>query len=127
MKRLIIAAFLFTAACQAAPQEVIVDHPDMPTPAVQVPENATPQECAARGGTMKRIGRAQTLQCVVAYTDAGKRCTTGSECQGDCRVEQSPFPEDGASAVGQCQADSQPFGCHATVENGKATQAICID
>ena len=76
---------------------------------------------------MQAVGRAQTMQCVVAYADAGKRCTTGSDCAGDCRVESTPFPEAGANAVGQCQADSRPFGCHAKVENGKATPAICVD
>lgn len=92
--------------------------------AVQTP---TAADCAARGGTMQAVGRAQTMQCVVKYADAGKRCTTGSDCAGDCRVEQSPFPQEEAAAVGVCQADSRPFGCHATVENGKATAAICVD
>lgn len=84
-------------------------------------------DCAARGGPMQPVGRAQTMQCVVKFADAGKRCTTGSDCAGDCRVEQAPFPEAGATAVGQCQADSRPFGCYARVENGKATPAICVD
>ena len=92
--------------------------------AVQTP---TAADCAARGGTMQPVGRAQTMQCVVKFADAGKRCTTGSDCAGDCRVEQAPFPEAGAAAVGQCQADSRPFGCYAKVENGKATSAICVD
>ncbi len=92
--------------------------------AVQTP---TAANCAARGGTMQAVGRAQTMQCVVKYADAGKRCTTGSDCAGDCRVEGAPFPREGAAAVGVCQADSRPFGCHATVENGKATAAICVD
>jgi putative hemolysin len=126
LKRLILAAFLFAAACQAAPQDVIVDHPDMPPPVLE-PGNLTAAQCAERGGTLKPVGRAQTMQCVIAYADAGKRCTTGSDCQGDCRIEDAPFPNAGASAVGRCQADSQPFGCHARVEDGKATPAICID
>lgn len=125
MKRLLIATIaLMAAACQPMPETV--DTADVP-PAVQVPENATPAECAARGGTMQRVGRAQTMQCVVTYADAGERCTTGSDCQGDCRVEDAPFPTSGADAVGRCQADSRPFGCYARVENGKATAAICVD
>lgn len=122
---MILAAAMVLAACQPQPADPEIGIPDN-TP-VRVNENATPAECAARGGTLRPVGRAQTTQCVVAYADAGKRCTTGSDCQGDCRVEDAPFPEAGANAVGQCQADSQPFGCHATVENGKATAAICID
>ena len=127
MKRLLIIGALFAAACTPMPTtNAEVDTTDVP-PAVSVRENATPAECAARGGTMRAVGRAQTMQCVVSYADAGKRCTTGSDCQGDCRVESTPFPEAGANAVGQCQADSRPFGCHAKVENGKATPAICVD
>lgn len=127
MKRLLIAmAALLAAACQPMPEKGTVDTADVP-PAVQVPENATPTECAARGGAMRPVGRAQTMQCVVTYADAGKRCTTGSDCLGDCRVEDAPFPTSGAAAVGRCQADSQPFGCYAKVEGGKATAAICVD
>lgn len=118
-----IAAFLSVAAltlsaCAPGAAEIGAEH------AVQTP---TAGDCAARGGTMQAVGRAQTMQCVVKYADAGKRCTTGSDCAGDCRVEQSPFPEAGAAAVGVCQADSRPFGCYAKVENGKATPAICVD
>lgn len=112
------AIALTFAACAPGAVETDAEGP-MQTP--------TATECAARGGTMQPVGRAQTIQCVVRYADAGKRCTTGSDCAGDCRVEQSPFPEAGAAAVGQCQADSRPFGCYARVENGKATAAICVD
>ncbi len=127
MKRFLIAAMaLLAAACQPMPETGPVDTADVP-PAVQVPETATPAECAARGGTMRPVGRAQTMQCVVTYADAGKRCTTGTDCRGDCRVEDAPFPTAGASATGVCQANSQPFGCYAKVEGGKATAAICVD
>lgn len=126
MNRLIVFAALFAAACQPMPTTAEVDTTDVP-PAFSGRETPTSAECAARGGTMRAVGRAQTMQCVISYVDAGKRCTTGSDCQGDCRVETTPFPETGANAVGQCQADSQPFGCHAKVENGKAMPAICVD
>lgn len=117
------AAFLATgamtlSACAPGAAETEAEN------AVQTP---TAADCAARGGSLQPVGRAQTIQCVVKYADAGKRCTTGSDCAGDCRVEQAPFPEAGATAVGQCQADNRPFGCYAKVENGKATPAICVD
>ncbi|MGA0546687.1 hypothetical protein ACO2Q1_15550 [Brevundimonas sp. VNH65] len=123
MKRALTAALSLSLALSlvaCAPKTVETDAET----AVQTP---TAADCAARGGTMQPVGRAQTMQCVVRYADAGKRCMTGSDCAGDCRVEQAPFPEAGAAAVGQCQADSRPFGCYARVENGKATPAICVD
>lgn len=135
---LIVAAALLAAACQPLPatsagggdQEppVVrdVDTTDVP-PAVQVPERTEASDCEARGGRMTPQGRMQTLQCVVSYADAGKRCTDGDDCLGDCRVEAAPFPAAGAAAVGRCQADSGRFGCYATVENGRAEAAICVD
>lgn len=139
MKRLMIVAALLAAACQPLPAEgggmgaaegpVVndIDTTDVPPP-VRVPENAAAAECQARGGRMLPQGRMQTLQCVVAYADAGRRCTDGDQCQGDCRVEDvAAAPRAGAAAVGQCQADSSRFGCYTTVEDGRAEATICVD
>ena len=139
MKRLIIAAAaLLVAACQPMPAEpgqpgtqtppVEVDTTDIPPP-VRVPESAEAADCAARGGKMLPQGRMQSLQCVVSYADAGKRCTDGDDCQGDCRVEEADggFPAAGSAVAGRCQATSSRFGCYTTVENGKAEATICID
>ncbi len=128
MKRLSIAAaaLLFAAACQPMPAaEVDGDRAGTATP-VQQSDDAT--ACAARGGKMLRQGRAQTLRCVVNYADAGKRCTDGDDCLGDCRIEDvAGAPQAGAAATGQCQASNNPFGCYATVENGRAEPALCVD
>lgn len=127
MKRFIaLAAAAMLAACQPMPEKGTIDTTDVP-PAVAVPNTGPSQTCAQRGGTMKPVGRAQTVQCVVSYSDAGKRCTDGDQCQGDCRLEAAPFPQAGASATGQCQAESTAFGCYAKVEDGKAQPAICVD
>ncbi len=73
-------------------------------------------------------GRMQSVRCVLTYTDAGQRCTTGSDCQGDCRIEDvAGAPNAGANAVGTCQRSSSRFGCYTTVENGKAEPTICVD
>src|SRR6476660_3294024 len=73
MKRLLMAAIaVLASACQPMPSaDVTVDTTDVP-PAVAVSENATAAECTARGGRMIPQGRMQSLQCVVAYADAGK-------------------------------------------------------
>ncbi len=126
MKRLLIAAVaLLAAACQPMPvANAGGDRAEAAQPVQQTDDAAA---CAARGGKMLAVGRAQTQQCVVTYADAGKRCTDGDDCRGDCRIEDSPFPAAGAQAAGRCQADSRPFGCHTTVEDGRAYAAICID
>lgn len=111
------------AACQPTGD---VTQPYEP-PIRTVAESPEAAACMARGGTMQRVGRAQSLQCVVAYADAGKRCTDGDQCQGDCRVEDTPWPAAGAQAAGVCQADSRPFGCYAKIESGRAEAALCVD
>ena len=76
---------------------------------------------------MKRVGRLQTLQCVIAYADAGKSCRSGADCAGDCRAEQGLDISPGQQAAGFCQATSDQFGCSTRVENGRAQSTICID
>lgn len=84
--------------------------------------------CAAQNGTMQRVGRLQTLQCIVRYADAGKQCTDGSQCEGDCRLPVGgATPASNATVTGVCQADSNNFGCHVSVENGKVGVGLCVD
>jgi len=138
MKRLmIVAAAMLAAACQPLPAqdgpppaggEVVkdIDTTDVPPP-VRVPESAA-AECEARGGKMLPQGRMQTLQCVITYADAGRRCTDGDQCQGDCRLaDVAAAPRAGAAAVGQCHATNSRFGCYTPVEDGKAGATICVD
>ena len=96
-------------------------------PRDQAPTAAQTQACTARGGSYLQGGLMGGWMCAIRYSDAGKRCTSGDQCQGDCRSEGGVAPEAGAPATGRCQADSRPFGCFAKVEDGKATPALCID
>ena len=83
--------------------------------------------CAAHGGTLQRVGRLQSMQCVIAYADAGQRCTDGDQCGGDCLLAETGSVDAGAAAVGQCAATSNRFGCATRVEDGKADATLCID
>ncbi|HYC67231.1 hypothetical protein [Brevundimonas sp.] len=130
MKRLMMAAALFAAACQPMPADGGKTDLAEAAPAAPVAQTGADDAaaCSARGGKMLPQGRMQTMRCVVSYTDAGNRCTDGDECQGDCRVEDvANAPQAGAAAVGQCQATSSRFGCYTTVEDGKAEATICVD
>ena len=122
MRALLMAAAVFLAAACAP----VTSAPTSSTSALPG-QSVEASACAARGGEIRRVGRMQSEQCVIKYADAGKPCTSGDQCAGDCRITASPFPSQGETAQGQCQAESQNFGCHASVENGKATAAICID
>lgn len=91
------------------------------------PQEVAERDCAAQGGQMQRVGRAQTLQCVIAYPDAGKTCRDGDDCLGDCRVGGGVIVEAGRPVQGQCSATSDRFGCYTTIEDGRAQAAICVD
>ena len=131
MKRLLILAALFAAACQPMPAANGGTQTAEAAPvAAQTPAPATDDAtaCAARGGKMLPQGRMQTLRCVVSYADGGRRCTDGDQCAGDCRVEDAgAAPRAGQAVVGQCQANNTRFGCFTTVEDGKAEATLCID
>ena len=135
MKRILIAALaVLMAACQPmpasdGPTEIAAIVPAGQTvigPSVAGSEDAA--ACARAGGKMLPQGRMQSVRCVITYADAGRRCTDGDDCAGDCRVEDvaSP-PTAGAPAVGQCQVNSSRFGCYTTVEGGKAEATLCVD
>ena len=91
------------------------------------PEEIAAADCASRGGTMERVGRMQSLQCVVKYADAGRPCRTGSDCLGDCRTEASVAVLEGRATTGVCQVDTNRFGCFTTIEDGKAQATLCVD
>ncbi len=117
MKQFLIAAFVL-GLCACAPVE--------PAPTPSQPAESAQTDCGARGGRMERVGRAQTLQCVIPFADAGRACRSGSECQaGNCI---GPVDAAGQSNVtGQCQASNMAFGCYTRVNNGRAEAAICVD
>jgi hypothetical protein len=64
--------------------------------------------------------------CVIPYADAGKACTDGDQCQGDCRYGDGKPPANG-TVTGQCQRSNDPCGCFSTVEGGRITAALCVD
>jgi hypothetical protein len=135
MKRILIAGLaVLIAACQPmpaseGPTEIAAIVPAGQTvigPSVAGSEDAA--ACARAGGKMLPQGRMQSVRCVISYADAGRRCTDGDDCAGDCRVgDVANPPAAGAPAVGQCQASSSRFGCYTTVEGGKAEATLCVD
>jgi len=58
--------------------------------------------------------------------DAGKACTTGSDCLDRCLLTDIDAAF-GEPATGQCAATDNPFGCFQTVQDGLATPALCVD
>ncbi|MBD9370358.1 hypothetical protein [Xanthomonas sp. XNM01] len=82
--------------------------------------------CAAQGGVVRALGRLQREQCVVPYGDAGRACSSRSDCAGQC-LATAPVPA-GTAARGVCQRDaSEHFGCRQRIEGGVAQGTICVD
>ena len=79
--------------------------------------------CASQGGTYARRGMMGAYSCAVPFADAGKSCTDSTQCEGQCRVEMTePQP-----ISGQCQATTDPFGCHGFFDDNGEYAAICVD
>ncbi len=81
--------------------------------------------CDATGGEIRQEGMLGMYRCVKPYADAGKECRSKSDCEGECRVIGDEMA--GEEAVGACQVNDSPFGCYATIEEGKVANAICVD
>lgn len=130
MKRILIAIVAgWVGACQPLPAS---DGAADLAEAMPAGQSAAGSEdaaaCARAGGKMLPQGRMQTVRCVITYADAGRRCTDGDDCAGDCRVDDvaSP-PASGTAAAGQCQVNSSRFGCYTRIEGGKAEATLCVD
>lgn len=128
-----LAALAFAAACTPAPTT-----PAEPAPtATPAAETAPPEQaiaasdeasCKTQGGNWQPVCRMQKPACVTTFSDAGKACTDGSECAGDCMANpEAPFPTAGTTATGVCATNNDPCGCKQKIEGGKATAAICVD
>jgi hypothetical protein len=83
--------------------------------------------CRGAGGSLLRAGKRQMLQCIISYADAGRSCSSGSDCAGDCRAPDGVEKAPGQKVAGYCQATSDRFGCSTRVEQGRAQPTICID
>ncbi|HRO32578.1 MAG TPA: hypothetical protein PLQ03_04120 [Brevundimonas sp.] len=118
IRTLALVGALALASCAPAP---VTDE----TPGAT--QTLTAAECTARGGQMRPVGRMQSVRCVLRYADAGKRCTDGAQCQGDCRVEGEATAREGDAVVGRCQIENVRFGCFTTIANGRAQATLCID
>jgi hypothetical protein len=117
MLRLIAAVLVLALAACADEQVQTVDAPR---------EAPNLENCARLGGYVQRVGLLGREACVVPYKDAGKTCTDGSQCEGDCWGEARPYAP-GVKAVGKCQPTNMPFGCNSRISDGVASPVLCVD
>ena len=88
-------------------------------------------QCAARGGRVATAGLSGEDMCAELYRDAGRRCSDGSQCMGDCLLDEASLngkrPVHDMEAAGLCQAFAYPFGCRNLIEDGRLTLGLCVD
>jgi len=81
--------------------------------------------CNQASGSWQRLGMMGKWQCLLPMPDAGKACSSGAQCQSACLAPaNSPADE---PVIGVCAAVKPLYGCHASVENGRASPALCVD
>ena len=118
MRMFTLALALVLTACAAPPPVQPPEPPAIPT---------TQSACVAAKGTWGAMGMRGLAGCSIPYADAGKTCTDGDQCRGDCRVTEPDQAMGDKPITGQCQASSSPFGCFARVEDGRSTGFLCVD
>jgi len=103
-----IAAALLLAACQS-------DALPLPEGSVSMTgaERAT---CEASGGTVGTGGMLGAEQCFKPLPDAGKACSTASDCEGMCMADTLT-----------CQAITPQFGCFEFLDETGQKVGLCVD
>jgi hypothetical protein len=87
-------------------------------------------ECLARAGRIMIAGLSGNEICALPLADAGKRCTSGDQCIGDCLLDDSKLRgvrHRATRLVGRCQATDYGFGCRTKIERGRIQHSLCID
>lgn len=102
------------------------------SPATAAAPTATPgphSVCPKPGQKPMKRGLIGSMICVTPYRDAGKACSSKSDCAGRCVAARMPKgvpPVVGAKVKGVCEAESPSFGCLAEVEKGRLkTPMLC--
>lgn len=72
--------------------------------------------CEAKGGTWGRGGLLPEPQCIAPSPDAGKSCSSESDCTGFCLADTRT-----------CSPTTPFFGCHAILMEDGARAEICVD
>lgn len=119
-------AMLSTAACAPTPK------PQATSEAAEAPAQPSAEQqesdCKAKGGILQPVCRLGRVTCIVKFSDAGKACTDGSQCESQKCLADVTGPRDpNAPVSGQCKATNDPCGCSTPVEDGKLGVGVCID
>lgn len=91
-----------TPAAEAAP-------PPPPKPPQQI-------ACEKKGGQWAIAGQSGIKTCLARTRDSGKRCTRGTQCQGECLARSNT-----------CAPYTPLFGCNEILQDDGRRVTLCID
>lgn len=121
-----------TAAPEAKPSEAAApEAPPAAPPAAEAPateppaaETAPPPPpkppqqiaCEKKGGQWATAGQSGIKTCLARTRDSGKRCTRGTQCQGECLARSNT-----------CAPYKPLFGCNDILQDDGRRVTLCID
>lgn len=85
-------------------------------PVPEVEKIAAQLQCEKRGNIWSRAGKSGAYACVKRLTDGGKRCTSGTQCQGDCLARSNT-----------CAPLAPLFGCNEILQDNGGRVTLCLD
>jgi hypothetical protein len=124
----LFVVFVFLSSAMLAMAETDVPKNNSQPP--KLPIINTKAECIASSGTWGWNGIPHMSEpsdgegfCILSTTDAGKPCSSSSECQSECEATQDS-PQTGK---GVCTSTNFTAGCRSWVQGGVTTPVICSD
>lgn len=98
----------------AKPAEETPPTPDPAAP--QVEKSAEQLACEKKGNSWSKVGTSGASACVKRLKDGGKRCTSGTQCQGDCLARSNT-----------CAPMTPLFGCNEILQDNGVRVTLCLD
>lgn len=93
-----------------------VPPPEAAAPAPEEQKSTAHLACEKKGDLWVKAGTSSAFACVKRTKDAGKRCTTGKQCQGECLARS-----------GTCAPYQPLFGCNDILQDNGVRMTLCLD
>ena len=113
MRALFLVAVLALASCVESPPDAGQG---------QTFSASARAECEAKGGRVGRGGLLPDDVCFTPMPDAGKACTSKTDCEGMCIADMV-----GETKGGTCAKESPMFGCFDFYDDKGQRLGICVD
>lgn len=98
----------------AAQEEIPV--PEAAAPAPEEQKSAARLSCEKRGDMWVKAGKSSVHTCVKRTKDAGRKCSNGTQCQGECLARSRT-----------CAPYQPLFGCNEILQDNGVRMTLCLD